>query len=200
MSEPSDPSVFNFQHHIATICLLVQVHVLGPALILVNSVAVGRAGLGSHTRGRERRQLIQDGIGAEVEEERRSRTLVMHQQGAWTNWDHASSRNITWTELWKSEPARFKFLIQAVYDVLPSPSNLHCWGLMAKYLELVEACRANGWRARCEPIEVGCRFPGQSLHRALRLLDIRGLLERKATRNIVYLFFITSHIVFLPSH
>lgn len=28
------------------------------------------------------------------------------------------------------------------------------------------------------------RFPGQSLHRAFRLLGIRGLQERKATRNI----------------
>ncbi|KAI2654633.1 hypothetical protein H4Q32_011403 [Labeo rohita] len=55
----------------------------------------------------------------------------------------------------------------------------------AKYLELVEDCRRKGWRARCEPIEVGCReFPGQSLHRSLRLLGIRSAQERKATRNI----------------
>jgi len=27
----------------------------------------------------------------------------------------------------------------------------------AKYAELVEECRSNGWPARCEPIEVGCR-------------------------------------------
>ena len=44
-----------------------------------------------------------------------------------------------------------------------------------KYLELVGACRLNGWRARCDPIKVGCReFPGQSLHRTLILLGIRG--------------------------
>jgi len=35
---------------------------------------------------------------------------------------------VTWTELWKREPQRIKFLIQAVYDMLPSPSNLHIWG------------------------------------------------------------------------
>lgn len=41
----------------------------------------------------------------------------------------------------------------------------------AKHLELLEACRASGWRACCEPIEVGCRgFPGQFLHGARRLL------------------------------
>lgn len=28
----------------------------------------------------------------------------------------------------RTEPARLKFLIQAVYDVLSSPSNLHCRG------------------------------------------------------------------------
>ncbi len=34
---------------------------------------------------------------------------------------------MTWAELWKAEPQQIKFLIQAVYDVLPSPSNLHIW-------------------------------------------------------------------------
>nr|XP_055028991.1 uncharacterized protein LOC129418090 [Misgurnus anguillicaudatus]XP_055035306.1 uncharacterized protein LOC129423146 [Misgurnus anguillicaudatus] len=304
--------------------------------VLVGSVAVGRAGLGSHTRprydkaqGTERRQMVQREIRAEVEEERLSKTVAMRQQGAWVNWDHAAVRRITWTELWKSEPARLKFLIQSVYDVLPSPSNLHTWGLAetpacplcpalgslehilsccpkalgegrytwrhnqvlkvvadtiftaiqeskhlvpvkhnisfvragekpqgvrkastgllatardwklhadlgrqlkfpehiartsqrpdlvltsdstkqvvlmeltvpwedrmeeaferkkAKYLELVQACRESGWRARCEPIEVGCRgFLSQSVHRAFRLLGIRGLHERRATKNI----------------
>ncbi|RXN37590.1 reverse transcriptase [Labeo rohita] len=273
--------------------------------------------------------MVQGEVRAEVEEERRSKTVAMRQQGAWTNWEHALTRKITWSELWRSEPARLKFLIQSVYDVLPSPANLHCWGLAeapscplcpargslehilsccpkalgegryrwrhdqvlkavadticagiqqikhqpparpyivfvragekpqsqpkvpadllstagdwqlkvdlgrqlkfpdhitsttlrpdmvltsestkqvvlleltvpwedrieeaferkkAKYLDLVEDCRRKGWRARCEPIEVGCRgFPGQSLHRSLRLLGIRGAQERKATRNI----------------
>ena len=64
------------------------------------------------------------------------------------------------------------------------PRAHHEWK-KAKYLELVEACRLNGWRARCDPIEVGCRgLPGQSLHRTLRLFGIRGLQERKATKNI----------------
>ncbi|XP_072560565.1 uncharacterized protein [Paramormyrops kingsleyae] len=104
--------------------------------VLVGSVAVGRAGLGCHktprydkAQGRDRRQMIQDEVRAEVEEERRSKTAAMRQQGAWINWEHALTRKITWSELWRSEPARLKFLIQSVYDVLPSPANLHCWGL-----------------------------------------------------------------------
>lgn len=53
-----------------------------------------------------------------------------------------------------------------------------------KYLELVEACRGNGWKARCEQVEVGCGgFPGQSLHRTLKLHGITGLRERKTTKS-----------------
>ncbi|KAK0144687.1 hypothetical protein N1851_016943 [Merluccius polli] len=55
----------------------------------------------------------------------------------------------------------------------------------AKYEELVRECRRNSWKTRCNPIEVGCRgFAGQSLCRALRLLGIRGLHNKKAIKNI----------------
>lgn len=84
--------------------------------ILAGSVAVRRTGLGSHpaprydkAQGKERRQLIQGEIRAEMEEERHSRIVAMCQQGAWTNWENASARKITWRELWKSEPASLKF-------------------------------------------------------------------------------------------
>ena len=52
----------------------------------------------------------------------------MKQQGAWTRWENAVERKVTWAELWKAK-ASIKFLIQAVHDVLPSPSNLHTWGI-----------------------------------------------------------------------
>jgi len=35
---------------------------------------------------------------------------------------------VSLAEFWKSELHQIKFLIQAVYDILPSPSNLFCWG------------------------------------------------------------------------
>ncbi len=38
-------------------------------------------------------------------------------------------RKISWTELWKAEPYRIQFLIQSVYDVVSSPTNLFSWGL-----------------------------------------------------------------------
>ena len=56
----------------------------------------------------------------------------------------------------------------------------------AKYADLVADCRRNGWKARCEPIEIGCRgFAGKSLHRVLGLLGICGLHRRRATKNIL---------------
>ncbi len=63
-----------------------------------------------------------------VEEERTCRTVGMRQQGAYIRWENAIARKVTWAELWKAEPQRIKFLIQVVYDVVPSPSNLHIWG------------------------------------------------------------------------
>ncbi|XP_049897834.1 uncharacterized protein LOC126388657 [Epinephelus moara] len=303
---------------------------------LVGTVASGRSGLGSNPRphlikaqGKERRQLIQEEVRAGVEEARCTRTVGMRQQGAWTRWEEAADRKISWTELWRSEPHRIKFLIQSVYDVLPSPSNLLRWGLAenplcplcqsagslehilsccpralgdgryrwrhdqvlrviaevistgistskhqqptrqsiafvragekpqqcrsqaggllatardwqlkvdlgrqlkfpeniavttlrpdmvlvsettkqvvlleltvpwedrmeeaferkrAKFEELAGECRSRGWRARCNPIEVGCRgFVGQSLIRALRILGVKGQHNRRAIKNI----------------
>lgn len=55
----------------------------------------------------------------------------------------------------------------------------------AKYAELVEECRSGGWKARSEPVEVGCRgFAGQSLLRTLKLLGVKGQLCRRAIKNI----------------
>jgi len=53
------------------------------------------------------------------------------------------------------------------------------------YAELVEECRSNGWRARCKPIEVGCRvFTGQSLCRAYTRLGITGASRRRAIKLV----------------
>ncbi|XP_053176235.1 uncharacterized protein LOC128359949 [Scomber japonicus] len=102
---------------------------------LVGSVATGRAGLGtvptthlSRLRGKDRRDRVQLEVRAGVEEQRASQWVGLRQQGAWTRWEEAMNRTISWPELWKAEPLRIKFLIQSVYDVLPSPSNLFLWG------------------------------------------------------------------------
>lgn len=78
--------------------------------------------------GRERQKFVQDEVQASVEEERTSRAVAMRQQGAWMRWEQAMERSVTWKEIWQWDPKRIKFLIQGVYDVLPSPSNLFRWG------------------------------------------------------------------------
>lgn len=52
----------------------------------------------------------------------------------------------------------------------------------AKYADLVEECRNNGWQANCAPIEVGCRFIGQSLCKAYTMLEITGANKQKAIK------------------
>lgn len=101
----------------------------------MGTVAQGRAGLGSQpiTRfdcasGVERQKLVQEEVRASVEEERTSRAVAMRQQGAWMKWEQAMERRVTWKDIWQWNPQRIKFLIQGVYDVLPSPSNLRTRG------------------------------------------------------------------------
>lgn len=65
---------------------------------------------------------------AAVEEERASRMVAMRQQGALTRWEQAVEQKVLWPELWKAESHGIMFSSQLIYDVLPSPSNLLCWG------------------------------------------------------------------------
>ncbi|KAI4871604.1 hypothetical protein NFI96_026152, partial [Prochilodus magdalenae] len=104
--------------------------------VLVGTVAAGRAGLGNKPRphynqvqGKERHHLVQDDVQAGVEEARTSKMVWMRKQAAWMRWEQALDRKITWSELWKAQPHQIKFMVQSVYDVLPSPSNLFCWCL-----------------------------------------------------------------------
>ncbi|XP_041934289.1 LOW QUALITY PROTEIN: uncharacterized protein LOC121697073, partial [Alosa sapidissima] len=79
-------------------------------------------------QGKQRQHLIQQEVRAGVEEERASRMVGMGQQGAWTKWENVLQRKITWPNIWRADSLNIRFLVQAVYDVLPSPSNLHVWG------------------------------------------------------------------------
>lgn len=56
----------------------------------------------------------------------------------------------------------------------------------ANYAHLITVCWSNGWRACCELVEVGCRgFAGHSLQQTLKLLGVKGLQCRRATKNIL---------------
>ena len=101
---------------------------------ILGSIAKGRAGLrffsSTHTnsaKGKERRQLIQEEVpdGVEV---RYCKMVGLSQQGAWTRWEHVEKKRITWSDCWRPDFSEIRFLIKSVYDVLPSPTNLHIWG------------------------------------------------------------------------
>ncbi len=97
-------------------------------------MATGRAGLGyfpktlvSQARGKEIHHLLQEEVRAGVEEEQVSRAMGLWQQGAWTRWESTLQCRITWANILQADFHRVHFLVQAVYDALTSPANLHVW-------------------------------------------------------------------------
>ena len=71
-------------------------------------------------------------------------------QGAWTKWESAKDRAVTWRDLKHMEPKKLSFLIKAVYDVLPTPINLHAWRLTTS-----DRC---GKTANLKHILTGCEY------------------------------------------
>ncbi|CAM4593803.1 unnamed protein product [Leuciscus chuanchicus] len=80
-------------------------------------------------------------------------------QGLW-NLDHKElgqsgtcpKRKIMWPELWRLEPFRIFFLFRSVYDTLPTPTNLHRWGMREDSL-----CKLRGGRGTLAHILAGCK-------------------------------------------
>ncbi len=79
----------------------------------------------------ERRAMVQAEVRSLGEEQRKAKVVGLGFQGAWTRWD-LPKRKLTWADLWRLEPFRISFLIRAVYDTLPTPVNLHRWGMSVK--------------------------------------------------------------------
>ena len=65
----------------------------------------------------------------------------------------AKDRAVTLNDLKHMEPKEFRFLIKAVYDVLPTPVNLHAWRLTTP-----DRCRACGKSASLKHILTGCQY------------------------------------------
>lgn len=106
---------------------------------LVGTVASGRTGLGyfpsfqvSKAKGKERLHLLQEEVRAGAEEEWVSQMVGLSQQGAWTRWENTQQRKITWSDFWQVDFYHIRFLVQVVYDTLPSPTNTH--GAKLKHL------------------------------------------------------------------
>lgn len=47
---------------------------------------------------------------------------------AWTRWESILQRKITWSNICQADFHYIRSLLQAVYNVIPSPPNLHVWG------------------------------------------------------------------------
>ena len=116
---------------------------------MVGVVAKGTAGLGyfpttqvSQAKGKDRRRLIQEEVRKGVEEDRLCKMVGLAQQGAWTKWEDTIQRKISWTDIWQFNFSRVGFLVQTVYDTLPSPANLHTWGKIES--PACQLCTKNG--------------------------------------------------------
>ena len=99
---------------------------------MVGTVASGTRGLGyypspkiDNARGKERRALLQKKVREGIVETRLAKMVGLSQPGAWTRLENYVRRRISWSDLWKADLSQLRFQIQAVYDLLPSPSNLH---------------------------------------------------------------------------
>ena len=80
------------------------------------------------TKGKQRQDLIPEEVCASIEKERKSKVVGLSWQGAWMRWENFVKRRISWSDIWHTDAIRLKFLVQSVYDVLPSPANLFTWG------------------------------------------------------------------------
>ena len=75
----------------------------------------------------ERRKLVVEEVRRQEETARSAKAVSLAKQGQWTWWEGLERRKINWSELWQMEASNISFIIRAVYDVLPSPKNLHQW-------------------------------------------------------------------------
>ena len=99
---------------------------------IVGTVASETRGLGyylspriDNARGKERRAVLQKEVREGIEETRLAKMVGLSQLGAWIRWENYVRRQITWSDLWKADLSQLRFQIQAIYDLLPSPSNFH---------------------------------------------------------------------------
>lgn len=155
---------------------------------VIGNPCVGRQGLGSthfqqwgKADPRQRREMIQAEVRHMEEERRRSRAVELGAQGAWTKWD-LPKRKITWPEIWRLEPFRISFLLRSVYDTLPSPTNLHRWGMREDPL-----CRLCGGRGTMAHILAGCKTAlSQGRYRWRHdkvLCELADILERERQKK-----------------
>ena len=79
------------------------------------------------TGPKEKRKLVVEQIPRQEEMIRGAKAVAQAKQGQWLNWESVEKKKLSWRELWNMEESCIRFLIGAIYDVLPSPQNLKLW-------------------------------------------------------------------------
>ncbi|XP_077352497.1 uncharacterized protein prkg2l isoform X1 [Festucalex cinctus] len=102
---------------------------------IVGTVCRGRLGLGNYTvknwsktNTRDRRDLVVRRVREAAEEDRRVKAAWLGTQARWMQWEGALERPLSWKEIWGTDQNKLGFLLRAVADLLPTPSNLKIWG------------------------------------------------------------------------
>ena len=94
-----------------------------------------------------------DEIRSEEEEARTAQAVQQAQQGRWTTWDEVEQRKLSWTDLWRMEPVRLSFMINAAYDVLPTPTNMVKWKVADE-----ESCKLCGKKSNLRHVLSSCQY------------------------------------------
>ena len=102
---------------------------------IVGYVQCGKSGLGmgekrerwSKASTVERRKMVINEVHHQEEQMRCARAVSQAKQGQWMKWEGLEKRKLSWKDLWDMEAGRITFLVRSIYDVLPTPTNLHQW-------------------------------------------------------------------------
>ena len=127
---------------------------------IIDAVANGRVGYGLHPQHwwfkeytKKQKKMVSEEIH-HLEEVKRIATAVrQRKQCTWIRWESAKDRAVIWSNLKHIEPKKLSFLIKVVYNVLPTPINLHTWGLT-----ISNQCTEGGINANFKHIFSGCEY------------------------------------------
>ena len=148
----------------------------------------GREGLGmrpkryySSSTKKERRAIIVNAVRDAEEDRRRVKMTSLAKQGAHTRWE-VPEKKLTHKEILSRSETSLKFLVKAVYDLLPTPSNKNQW------FGSEETCKLCGGNGTLAHILSGCKVAlaqGRYKWRHDEVLRViaQGVEERRKTHN-----------------
>ena len=117
----------------------------------------GNEGLGwrkrqyySSSNKTDRRDMVVKEVREKEEQRRRTHIVGLSNQGASTRWEVPEKR-LSHEEIIRTQESRLRFLIRAVYDLLPTPANKNRW------FKQEEKCKICGGEGTLNHILAGCK-------------------------------------------